>query len=184
MAKVKKETGVEYQRYSSGTYVGVRAGRSFERHFKCGAYSFSNVFSANMFSYLSRSVGGENAKSVVIAFEEKTTGSAAGREALKTIVGIVEWELLLTGNAPGAAVATLKNAVSTACHMVLGSAVMSQLEKGYGGYNPYPPIKDGILWVGDSANSQYIDYAFKYWRLHPLQGPAYVSSSSLVRPKS
>ena len=137
-----------------------------------------------MFAYLQSSVGAENAKAVVIAFEEKVTGSTAGKEALKTIASLVEWKLLLTGNAPGAAVATLKNCVKKACDMALGSAVMSGLEIGYGANNPYGPIKDAILWVGERPNGQYIDYAFKYWRLHPLEGPAYASSSKLVRPKS
>lgn len=179
---IQLEDSVVVQKYSSGTIVGVYFPNQ-TYHYRVGAYDLSNVYSANMFAYLFRRVNPQMAKKVVAAFETQLTGNAAGKEAFKTIISTIDWKPLLTGNVPLALTGTLKNAISTACDLALGSAVRSSLVQGYGKFNPYPPVKDAILWASAEVNSQFILYAIDYWRKHQEDGPAYRSSSNLVRPK-
>jgi len=175
------ESGVKWQEYSSGRLIGVYFPNT-PNHWAVGAYDFSNVHSANMFSYLFRHVGFLMAKAAVIEMETKLTGNDAKKVAFKTIIDVVDWKTLATGNAPVALVGTLKNAVSTATDIVLGGVVRSALMSGYGQYNPFPPVDKGQLWAPDSLSSEFISYAIGYWRQNPINGPAYISSGKMYKP--
>lgn len=179
MSQITLEPGVTYEKYPTGTLVGVYLPNT-PRHFMCAGFEFNNPFSANMFAYLKQRHGVAMAKEAVVKVEEKITGSSAGKEAFKTIAGIVDWKSLMTGNPPAALLGTLKNAVSTACDLALGAAVKAALQQGYGRYNPYPPVNEGILWVGDSIDDQFVSYAIGYWRKNPADGYAYRSSGELM----
>ena len=177
------ETGVHVQRTWTGTLVGVYLPNQ-TYHYRVGGYDFSNIFSANMFAHLQTTKGVEKAKMVIKAFETKMTANEAGKEAFITIISTIDWKPLLTGNAPAALTGTLKNAVSLACDKALGGWVRSQFVQSYGNKNPFDPIVDGPLWAPDSVREQFLLYAIDYWKTHQDEGPAYRSSSGLVRPKT
>jgi hypothetical protein len=177
--KIQLEAGVTTQKYSSGNFVGVWLPDT-PKHYRFGNYEFSNVYSANMFSYLFRHDSPKLAQQAVVAFETKLTGSDAKKTAFKTIASTIDWKTAATGNVPAALIGTLKNAVSTACDLALGVAVRTALVSTSGIYNPYPAEKSAILWVGSSARDQYIEYAIGYWKKFAQNGPAYKSSAETV----
>ena len=104
--RVQLEPGVTTQEYSSGSFIGVWLPNT-QAHYRVGSYEFSNVYSANMYSYLHRHVSPKLAQQAVVAFETKLTGSDAKKTAFKTIISTIDWQTAATGNVPAALVESL-----------------------------------------------------------------------------
>lgn len=170
---VPVELGVKAYKYNGQyrEFIGWTRGKK-EKNLSCGAYSFSNIYSANMFSYLFRKEGMITAKKTVVAFEKKINTSVA-EASFKEIIGLVDWQTLVTGNVPAAVAGTIKNGVKKICSATIGRVTIAGLVATTPTrHNRFTPPSD-----------EFIQYALRYWEKHPLQGPSYMLQRDTVRPR-
>ncbi len=135
-------------------------GKFVTNKFICGAYAFSNPYSANMFSYLFRTYDSQTAKSAVSLFEKKMVESNA-KKAWDFVS--LDWKEILKGGLKKAI--DWKGIVMDLAVALAGLGFRSiMLESVNPELNPYSAKQD---------EEQYVAYALAYWHKNPMNGPAY-----------
>jgi hypothetical protein len=162
---IQLESGVGFyneNKHFKLEFVGVKQvnGQYVKRQFAVGVYTFSNPYSANMFSYLLKKYNKQDdAKATVLLFEEKLAASAAA--SFWNFVQI-DWQALISEK-------SLKLdwvGIMTELAVAAGGWAFTKLKQGsaVGNFNPYSAQQD---------REQYVFYAIAYWKQNPTYGPAY-----------
>jgi hypothetical protein len=143
-------------------FVGVNqvSGKYVTRNFACGFYTFSNPYSANMFSYLYRRDNNQaDAKATVQLFEQQLAASAP--TGFLKFVQIDWWTLFRNGSLKLDWVG-----IVTELAVAAGGWAFTKMQQGssVGEFNPYSPQQD---------REGYVNYAIAYWKQNPSYGPAY-----------
>ncbi|TWU38712.1 hypothetical protein Q31b_37900 [Novipirellula aureliae] len=150
--------------YGTYPYVGYSVNSSMKR-FKVFSRGFSNPVSASIFAYLSQipQVPWAVAEKCVVGFEKKLNPCGA----IKAMYEVTPLDLVTKLPEIGPIIE-----VASKCVMSLGGAIVDlQVSSKSSNYNPHMPT-NARNWASDGT-TQYVDYAVKYWKKHPKEGPAY-----------